>query len=109
MAINTSSASVETTSQPAESKNDHDTFTLENILGSNHEAVEHPRLKENDLDGATGPAEGWDEESVSRPAAEGFCVECEGVLFIENAHADWVETHCGCRSTSSSPVRHLRR
>ncbi|KAJ8582217.1 hypothetical protein M405DRAFT_831025 [Rhizopogon salebrosus TDB-379] len=77
MAINTSSASVETTSQSAESKNDHDTFTLENILGSNHEAVEHPRLKENDLDGATGPAEGWDEESVSRPAAEGFCVECE--------------------------------
>lgn len=93
MAVHTSSASIEATSSPAESTNDKDTFTLENILGSNHDAVEHPRLKESDADGATNPAEGWDEESVSRPAAEGFCVECEGASSIGSARAHRVEAH----------------
>jgi hypothetical protein len=80
MAVNTSSASIEPTSQPDESPSGN--FTLENILGTNHEAVEHPRLKEKDSGDATGPGEGWDEESAVRPAADGFCVECEGVWLI---------------------------
>jgi len=104
MAVNTSSASIEATSQPVESKSDRDTFTLENILGSNHEAVEHPRLKENDSDSATRRAEGWDEESIDLPTAEGFCIECEGVLSIESARARRIEAHRGRRSASSSRV-----
>ncbi|KAG1719130.1 uncharacterized protein EDB91DRAFT_1065875 [Suillus paluster] len=52
-------------------------FTLENILGRNHEQVEHPRLQEKDSVGTTGTGEGWDEESANRSAADGFCVECE--------------------------------
>ncbi|KAF8559438.1 hypothetical protein OG21DRAFT_1402895 [Imleria badia] len=52
-------------------------FSLENILGDNHDTLEHPGLKQQELDAATTAAEGWDEESASRPTAEGFCVECE--------------------------------
>lgn len=55
-------------------------FSLENILGDNHDTLEHPGLKQQELDAPTTAAEGWDEESVNRPAAEGFCVECEGEL-----------------------------
>lgn len=55
-------------------------FSLENILGDNHDALEHPRLKQQELDAPTTTAEGWDEESANRPTAEGFCVECEGEL-----------------------------
>lgn len=53
-------------------------FSLENILGDNHDTLEHPGLKQKELDGPTEAAEGWDEESANRPTAEGFCVECEG-------------------------------
>jgi hypothetical protein len=88
MAVNTSSTSIEPTSQPDESPSGN--FTLENILGTNHEDVEHPRLKEKDSGDATGPGEGWDEESAVRPAADGFCVECEGV-WLTGDHADRVE------------------
>lgn len=51
-------------------------FSLENILGDDHDKLEHPGFKQHELDGPA--AEGWDEESVNRPTAEGFCVECEG-------------------------------
>lgn len=50
-------------------------FSLENILGENHDAVEHPGIK-----GA--PATGWDEESPEVAAVEGFCVECEGERMV---------------------------
>ncbi|KIJ69795.1 hypothetical protein HYDPIDRAFT_77951 [Hydnomerulius pinastri MD-312] len=53
------------------------TFSLENILGENHETLEHPGLKQQELDASSTAAAGWDEESVDRPPAEGFCVECE--------------------------------
>jgi hypothetical protein len=49
-----------------------DTFSLKNILGNNHDSLEHP--------GANNvSAEGWDEESSENFAPEGFCVECEGM------------------------------
>jgi len=54
------------------------TFSLENILGNNHDELEHPGLKQQELDAHATAAKGWDEESANRPAAEGFCVECEG-------------------------------
>ena len=55
-------------------------FSLENILGENHDAVEHP---------ATAIAEkasvGWDEEDTAEiPLADGYCVECEGVYKVED-------------------------
>lgn len=50
-------------------------FSLENILGASHETLEHPKFREEDK-----PAGGWDEESAELPAAEGFCVECEGSI-----------------------------
>jgi hypothetical protein len=50
------------------------TFSLENILG-NHENLEHPKYREEDK-----PLGGWDEEFIEKPAAEGFCIECEGGL-----------------------------
>lgn len=46
-------------------------FSLENILGENHDAVQH-------LAARTTPATGWDEEDTERPLVEGYCVECEG-------------------------------
>jgi hypothetical protein len=49
------------------------TFSLENILGENHDAVEHPGTEN------TQAATGWDEEETEKPLAEGYCVECEGV------------------------------
>ncbi|KAF9534128.1 hypothetical protein CPB83DRAFT_843724 [Crepidotus variabilis] len=47
-------------------------FSLENILGDNHEALEHPGTNDAERD-----AKGWDEEEVETPLAEGYCVECE--------------------------------
>jgi hypothetical protein len=48
-------------------------FSLENILGENHDAVEHPGT--NGVD-----ASGWDEEAPENAVPEGFCIECEGEL-----------------------------
>lgn len=67
-------------------------FSLKNILGENHEAVQH-------LAGRVAPATGWDEEDTERPLEEGYCVECEGniyssILTTKASHLTW-----------SSPVR----
>lgn len=53
-------------------------FTLENILGENHEGLEHPGLKQRETANSSTVAEGWDEESADATTAEGYCVECEG-------------------------------
>jgi hypothetical protein len=47
-------------------------FSLENILGENHDAVEHPGTT------SAEKAVGWDEEEAEVPLADGYCVECEG-------------------------------
>ncbi len=47
-------------------------FSLENILGENHDAVEHPGKS------SAEEAVGWDEEDAEVPLADGYCVECEG-------------------------------
>jgi hypothetical protein len=49
-------------------------FSLETILGANHEAVEHPESAQTGQPAATG----WDEETIETPVAEGYCIECEG-------------------------------
>jgi hypothetical protein len=53
-------------------------FSLENILGDNHESVEHHGAVTTDA-----PGEGWDEEVLEDAAVpEGFCVECEGICLF---------------------------
>ena len=49
-------------------------FSLENILGDNHDEVQH-------LASRVAPTTGWDEENIERPLAEGYCVECEGNFY----------------------------
>lgn len=63
--------------EPPEVPSEGAKFSLENILGDNHDAVEHPRLKRQELDASPTVAEGWDEESVDGPNTAGYCVECE--------------------------------
>jgi len=48
-------------------------FSLENILGENHDAVEHPGTNPNDVSDAA-----WNDETPENQATEGYCVECEG-------------------------------
>lgn len=50
-------------------------ISLDQILGTDHESLEHPGLNGK-------PPTGWDEEVVDAPVKEGFCIECEGVWFI---------------------------
>jgi hypothetical protein len=52
----------------SESHTNGPTFSLENILGNDHDKLEHPDIR----------PEGWDEEDVEREVAHGYCVECEG-------------------------------
>ena len=51
-------------------------FSLANILGEDHENVEHPTVA---TEAHATPA-GWDEEAGVEQVAQGFCVECEGAL-----------------------------
>ena len=46
-------------------------YSLENILGNDHEKLEHPDVR----------PEGWDEEGAEREAEHGYCVECEGACW----------------------------
>ena len=48
-------------------------FSLENILGENHDAVEHPGTNTNDLSDTA-----WNGETPENQVTEGYCVECEG-------------------------------
>lgn len=50
-------------------------FSLENILGENHDAVQHLATK-------VAPTR-WDDEDDDneRPFIEGYCVECEGNFY----------------------------
>lgn len=51
-------------------------FSLENILGENHDEIEKAPTDRPDA-----AAEGWDEEDTEKPLAEGYCIECEGGVF----------------------------
>jgi hypothetical protein len=72
MAIEPPSSSIETKPDLAIDNITNGTFSLENILGENHEFIEHPGSK------------GWDEETPEGTVAEGFCVECEGYILHSN-------------------------
>lgn len=66
-----------------ESHSNGTTFSLENILGNDHDKLEHPDIR----------PEGWDEEDVERQVAHGYCVECEGAWYhsppVGNPLTDW--------------------
>jgi len=49
-------------------------FSLENILGENHDIVEVPEPR------SSTPTGGWDQEDASKTVAQGYCIECEGTL-----------------------------
>ena len=49
-------------------------FSLENILGENHDAVQ-------DLANKVTPTRWEEEEDIERPVIEGYCVECEGNFY----------------------------
>jgi hypothetical protein len=49
-------------------------FSLENILGEDHDDVEHPSIPTS-----KGTATGWDEEQIENPLLDGYCIECEGL------------------------------
>jgi hypothetical protein len=53
-------------------------FSLENILGDEHESIEHTTIN-GELPAPTG----WDEETTESSATEGFCIECEGMSSLE--------------------------
>ena len=58
----------------SESHGNGPAFSLENILGNDHDKLEHPDIR----------PEGWDEEDAEREAAHGYCVECEGVWYYSS-------------------------
>ncbi|KAF5359032.1 hypothetical protein D9758_004898 [Tetrapyrgos nigripes] len=62
-------------------------LSLKSILNDEHETNDNPDINGSEV------AEGWDEESTEKPAAEGFCIECEdqpAQLFCE----DCTDVYC---------------
>jgi hypothetical protein len=55
-----------------ESQNNGPAFSLENILGDDHDKLEHPDIRPG----------GWDEEDAEQDVAHGYCVECEGAWHV---------------------------
>ena len=66
-------------------------YSLENILGDDHEKVEHPDVR----------PEGWDEEEAEREVAHGYCVECEGAW----SHSFWLAIHLRDIASQTSPQK----
>jgi hypothetical protein len=79
-----------------------DEFTLNNILGKNHENLEDSDNKADDA-----PA---DEEIPQTAPAKGYCVECEGPTncpFLVKKNPDFIRGIF--RSTSATSMRNMRR
>lgn len=53
-------------------------FSLATILDEENDQLEHPDFKDK-------PKGGWDEEVKETEAAQGFCIECEGVMSVSPA------------------------
>ena len=81
------------------------TFSLENILGQDHESIEHPSA----TDEPQTAAEGWDEEAAQEHAAQGFCIECEGALCGVLCRDPTVKTDRAVRPACAGLLRILFR
>lgn len=53
-------------------------FSLATILDEENDQLEHPDFKDR-------PKGGWDEEVKETEAAQGFCIECEGMMSVSPA------------------------
>jgi hypothetical protein len=81
----------------SESHSNGPTFSLENILGNDHDKLEHPDIR----------PEGWDEEVAEREVAHGYCVECEGAWSRSSL---WLAAHLRAgfyRPTGTSALRDM--
>ncbi|KAI0832775.1 hypothetical protein BC628DRAFT_1309430 [Trametes gibbosa] len=97
-------------SEEAETKRESsgNTFSLENILGADHENIEHPTASKE----ALTPAGGWDEETVQTRVAQGFCVECEdqpAQVFCETCSDNFCEVCFAAQHRKGSRKRHATR
>ncbi|KAJ3572261.1 hypothetical protein NP233_g3203 [Leucocoprinus birnbaumii] len=89
--------------------NGHAVFSLENILGDNHDAIEHPTVTG---DVASTPAGGWDEEDAERPPVEGYCIECEdqpAQVFCETCSDVYCEVCFAAQHRKGTRKRHAVR
>ena len=81
-------------------------FSLENILGADHENVEHPTVPSDSLHAS---AEGWDEETGQEHTAQGFCVECEGTPCSTTQRVRPMNTRCVVRPACPGLLRDVFR
>ncbi|KAI0775892.1 hypothetical protein BD413DRAFT_648770 [Trametes elegans] len=84
------------------------TFSLENILGGDHENIEHPTAPKE----ALTPTGGWDEETGQERVAQGFCVECEdqpAQVHCETCADDFCEVCFAAQHRKGSRKRHATR
>ncbi|KDQ64447.1 hypothetical protein JAAARDRAFT_28076 [Jaapia argillacea MUCL 33604] len=92
-------SAIEHAEQPHETNG---VFSLENILGGDHESLEHPTA--TDI-----PAEGWDEESTAKAVAQGYCVECEdqpAQVFCEACADDYCEVCFAAQHRKGTRKKH---
>ncbi|KAI0758224.1 hypothetical protein C8Q74DRAFT_1210141 [Fomes fomentarius] len=78
-------------------------YSLENILGADHENVEHPPTA----------AGGWDEEDTGQQqVTQGFCVECEdqpAQVFCETCSDNFCEVCFAAQHRKGSRKRHATK
>lgn len=99
------------TQEPPEAPEDTK-FSLENILGDNHDAVERPESKRQELDASSTAAEGWDEETVDRPTTEGYCVECEdqpAQIRCDDCQDDYCEVCFAAQHRKGTRRKHITK
>lgn len=99
------------TQEPPEAPEDTK-FSLENILGNNHDAVERPESKRQELDASSTAAEGWDEETVDRPTTEGYCVECEdqpAQIRCDDCQDDYCEVCFAAQHRKGTRRKHITK
>ncbi|KAH9971431.1 hypothetical protein BGW80DRAFT_1322400 [Lactifluus volemus] len=85
-----------------ESQNEGPAFSLENILGNDHDKLEHPDVR----------PEGWDEEDTERDVAHGYCVECEdqpAEVHCETCADDYCEVCFASQHRKGSRKKHVAK
>ncbi|KAI0722589.1 hypothetical protein C8Q76DRAFT_719284 [Earliella scabrosa] len=101
-------SSGDATTQDAAAGSSKHAFSLENILGADHESVEHPTATKEALTGANG----WDEETGQQHVAQGFCVECEdqpAQVFCETCSDNFCEVCFAAQHRKGSRKRHASK
>ncbi|KAH9927091.1 uncharacterized protein BXZ73DRAFT_49004 [Epithele typhae] len=83
-------------------------FSLENILGQDHEDVEAPTATAD----THITAAGWDEEARAENVVQGFCIECEdqpAQLFCETCSDNFCEVCFAAQHRKGSRKRHASK